>query len=151
WLLLATPLCWQVSHLVVLRGLIGVPPLVLTSARYLYGGLMLGGAWLVVAGMADVPSPVDLVPLVPLLALQGCVLAYGGTLLWYQAITRLDLTRATAIVVPGVPLLAFGASFLLLGEVATARQWIGLLLTAIGVLAFVSAPHAGGRDVTSDQ
>jgi drug/metabolite transporter (DMT)-like permease len=80
--------------------------------------------------------------LLPLLALQGVVLAYVGTNLWYQAITRLDLPRTTAIVVPSIPLLSFGASFLLLGEVATPAQWAGLALTAMGVLAFVTAPHA---------
>jgi len=44
--------------------------------------------------------------------------------------------------VPSIPLLSLGASFLLLGEVATPRQWLGLLLTAGGVLAFVTAPAA---------
>jgi drug/metabolite transporter (DMT)-like permease len=42
-----------------------------------------------------------------------------------------------------VPLLSFVVSFVLLGEVASARQWAGLALTAAGVLAFVTAPRAG--------
>ena len=71
------------------------------------------------------------------------MLAYVGTNLWYQAITRLDLARTTAIVVPSIPLLSFGASFVLLGEVASPAQWAGLALTAAGVLAFVTAPDAG--------
>jgi drug/metabolite transporter (DMT)-like permease len=75
------------------------------------------------------------------LVLQGVVLFYLGTLLWYETIARLDLARATSIVVPSVPLLSLGASFLLLGEVAQPRQWLGLLTTAAGVLAFVTAPH----------
>ena len=48
WLILATPLCWQLSHLVVLRGLRGVAavtPSVLTGARYVYGGAILAVAW----------------------------------------------------------------------------------------------------------
>jgi drug/metabolite transporter (DMT)-like permease len=65
-----------------------------------------------------------------------------GTLLWYQTITRIDLGRATAIVVPSIPVLSLGASFLVLGEVATPRQWLGLLLTAAGVLAMVTGPAA---------
>jgi drug/metabolite transporter (DMT)-like permease len=141
WLLLITPLCWQLSHLVVLRGLIGVRPLVLTGARYVYGGALLVGAWCVVRGGVLGLDAAQLLRLVPLLVLQGCVLGYGGTLFWYSAITRLDLTRVTAIVVPAIPLLSFGASFVLLGEVATARQWLGLLLTAAGISAFVTAPH----------
>jgi O-acetylserine/cysteine efflux transporter len=142
WLLLATPLCWQVSHLIVLRTLLGVPPIVLTSARYLYGAALLVPLWLVLDGAA-VPHGIALARLLPLVAVQGCVLGYAGTLLWYSAITRIDLARATAIVVPSVPLLSFAVSFVLLGEVASARQWAGLALTAAGVLAFVTAPRAG--------
>jgi drug/metabolite transporter (DMT)-like permease len=140
WLILATPLCWQLSHLVVLRGLPGVPPPVLTGARYVYGGLMLAVAWLALGG-----TPAELAALrpgLPLLALQGTVLAYLGTMVWYAAIARLDLARTTAIVVPSIPVLSLGATFVLLGEIPTARQALGLLLTAAGVFAFVTAPHA---------
>jgi len=141
WLLLATPLCWQVSHLIVLRGLAGVPPVILTSARYLYGGILLALVWAAVGDRAALPAAGELLRLAPVLAVQGCILGYAGTLFWYQAIKRLDLARATAIVVPAVPLLSLAASFAILGEVASARQWVGLLLTAGGILAFVTAPH----------
>ena len=140
WLILATPLCWQLSHLVVLRGLPGVAPPVLTGARYVYGGAMLAVAWLAVGGGA--PQLAALRPTLPLLALQGVVLSYLGTIVWYGAIARLDLARTTAIVVPSIPVLSLGATFVLLGEVPTARQALGMLLTAAGVLAFVTAPHA---------
>jgi O-acetylserine/cysteine efflux transporter len=140
WLILLTPLCWQLSHLVVLRGLPGVAPPVLTGARYIYGGAMLAVAWLALGGgAADVGA---LRPTLPLLALQGTVLSYLGTIVWYGAIARLDLARTTAIVVPSIPVLSLGATFVLLGEVPTARQALGMLLTAAGVLAFVTAPHA---------
>ncbi len=136
WFLLATPLCWQLSHLVVLRQLVGVPAIVLTSARYLNGGLLLGLAWFAIDGHAAGVD--DLRRLLPLLALQGCILGYGGTLLWYLAIARIDLARATAIVVPSIPLLSLGASFAILGEVATPPQWAGMALTAVGILVFVA-------------
>jgi len=143
WFLLATPICWQLSHLIVLRRLGGVPPLVLTGARYIYGGLVLALLWLSVGTRATLPGASELVTLLPLLALQGAVLGYVGTLFWYQAITRIDLARTTAIVVPSIPVLSLAASFLLLGEVASARQWLGLLLTAAGIATFVTAPHEG--------
>jgi len=139
-LLLVTPLCWQLSHLLVLRRLVGTPPLVLTGARYVYGGVWLGLGFALRGG--SLPPWGELGPLLPVLALQGVVLSVLGTLLWYQTLARLDLGRATAIVVPSIPLLSLGASFLLVGEVATARQWLGLALAAAGVLAFVTAPHA---------
>jgi probable blue pigment (indigoidine) exporter len=145
-LLLATPLCWQASHVIVLSRLRGISPPVLTGARYVYGGLLLslffGARALVAPAGAALPPPDVLPSLMPLLALQGVVLAYVGTNLWYQAIARLDLARTTAIVVPSIPLLSFAASFVLLGEVASTTQWLGLAFTAAGVLAFVTGPDA---------
>ncbi|MBI4518249.1 MAG: DMT family transporter [Deltaproteobacteria bacterium] len=146
WILLATPLCWQLSHLVVLRGLAGVSPSVLTGARYINGSVLLALAWLASGGVSSLPAATELLRQLPLLAVQGVVLSYAGTLAWYQAIARLDLARTTAIVVPSIPLLSLAASFLLLGEVPTAQQWIGLLLTAAGVLVFVTAPHVAAAD-----
>jgi len=142
WILLATPLCWQLSHLIVLRRLVGMSPSVLTGARYIHGGILLTLGWLLSGGLNRLPDATVFLGQLPWLALQGMVLSFGGTLLWYGAITRLDLARSTAIVVPSVPLLSLGASFAVLGEVPTAQQWIGLLLTGAGVMAFVTAPHA---------
>ena len=143
-MLLATPLCWQISHLIVLRGLIGVSPPVLTGARYIHGGILLLLYWAATNGFAIMPCGARLASALPLLAVQGVITSYGGTLAWYQAVTRLDLARTTAIVVPSIPLLSLAASFAILGEVPTVWQLAGLLLTASGVLAFVTAPHAGG-------
>ncbi|MFN8644602.1 MAG: DMT family transporter [Candidatus Binatia bacterium] len=137
WFLLATPLCWQLSHLVVLRTLVGVPVVILTSARYVYGGALLVALWATLEGPATLPPAAAFWRQAPLLAVQGCVLGYGGTLLWYLAIARIDLARATAIVVPSIPLLALVVSFALLGEVATPAQWAGLALTAVGIGLFV--------------
>lgn len=139
WMLLATPLCWQLSHLVVLRTLAGVPAVVLTSVRYVYGGALLVVLWMLIDdGPTSLPDTSALTASLPLLILQGIVLSYAGTLAWYLAIARLDLTRATAIVVPSIPVLSLAASFVLLGEVATPAQWLGLAITAAGILLFVS-------------
>jgi len=145
-LLLVTPLGWQISHLIVLRGLPSVQPRTLTAARYVYGGAVLALLWFATGGVARLPATPELLRMLPVLVLQGAVLSFVGTLVWYGAIARLDLARCTAIVVPSVPLLSLGASWLLLGEVASTRQWVGLLLTACGVVAFVTAPHATSPD-----
>lgn len=142
WLLLATPLCWQASHLVVLRGLPGTDAFLLAAARFVYGGAVLLAGWLATGGPARMPDPAALAGLAPWLVLQGAVLTYFGTLLWYHSVLRLDLARTTAIVVPAIPLLSFVASFLLLGEVASPRQWAGLALVASGILLYVTAPAA---------
>jgi drug/metabolite transporter (DMT)-like permease len=141
-LLLLAPLCWQICHLVTLRRLRSVEPPLLTGARYVYGGALLAPAAWAFGGPEWLPTVDEIADQLPVLALQGVVLGYVGTMLWYQAIARLDLARATAIVVPSIPLLSLGASFVLVGEVPTLRQTTGMLLTAGGVLAFVTAPHA---------
>ena len=141
-LLLATPLCWQASHLLVLKRLAGLAPPLLTGARYVFGGAVLCLYWALRAGPATIPTPAVLAPLLPMLVIQGLISFYLGTTLWYAAIARLDLARTTAIVVPSIPILSLGASFLLVGEVASPREWAGLLLCVGGVLIFVTAPHA---------
>ena len=105
----------------VLRKLRGISPPVLTGARYVYGGLLLSLFFAACAHRSGRRRAAAAGRAAPAAAarLQGVVLAYVGTNLWYQAISRLDLARTTAIVVPSIPLLSFGASFVLLGEVAT--------------------------------
>ena len=141
-LLLATPLCWQASHLLVLKRLSDLAPPLLTGARYVFGSAILCVYWALRAG-PTVPEPALLGALAPVLVIQGLVSFYFGTSVWYAAIARLDLARTTAIVVPSIPILSLAASFLLLGEVASAREWAGMLLCVGGVSIFVTAPHAG--------
>jgi O-acetylserine/cysteine efflux transporter len=146
-LLLCTPLAWQVSHILVLKRLVSVDPERLTAARYIWGGLLLCpvAALVTLWPVGDVfaaPSLPTLRGLLPMLAIQGVVLFYAGTNLWYQSIARLDLARATSIVVPSIPLLSFVASFLIVGEVPSIWQVGGMVIAATGVLSFVLAPHA---------
>jgi drug/metabolite transporter (DMT)-like permease len=141
-LLLAAPLCWQLSHLIALRGLGGASAAALTAARYVYGALIVGAVWLARADASALPSAADLAAVLPVLALQGVALYWLGTFLWYQTILRLDLARATAIVTPSIPVLSIGASFALVGEVPTAAQAAGIALAATGILFLALASDA---------
>ncbi|MFI5314550.1 MAG: DMT family transporter [Myxococcota bacterium] len=138
--LLATPLAWQSSHWVALKRLSVFDPLQLSAARYVYGTLVLAAVWLAVGGSGGLPSRAALAGFLPVVALQGMLLSFGGTLAWYAAVKRLDLTRATAIVVPSAPIVSLAVSYLVLGEQVTLRQACGFLLTASGVLTFALAP-----------
>jgi drug/metabolite transporter (DMT)-like permease len=86
------------------------------------------------------PAGDELRQLLPVVAVQGALLGFGGTLAWYAAVKRLDLTRTTAIVVPSVPIVSLVVSYLVLGERVSAREAAGFALTAGGVLAFALAP-----------
>lgn len=143
-MLLATPIAWQLAHLLVLRRLPEARPELLTGARYVWGGLWVALAVALSSMLAEgplLPESASEAQL-PLLATQGILLSYCGTMLWYQAIARLDLARATAIVVPSIPLLTMATAFLIVGEVPSTRQAFGLGLVAAGVLSFVRAAHA---------
>ena len=144
-LLLATPLAWQSSHWLALRALDGVNPRLLSAARYVYGALVLLPFWLVVDGVGSLPEPAELAELLPIVAVQGALISYGGTLAWYASIKRLDLARTTAIVVPSAPLLSLVASYLVLAEVVSLRQALGFVVTAAGVLIFALAPNAAAE------
>ncbi len=141
-LLLLTPLAWQSSHWVALRNLDGVNPRLLAAARYLYGTLVLLPIWLLREGPSSLPAADTLVIAAPLLVAQGALTSFLGTLAWYAAVRRLDLTRTTALVVPSGPLLSLAVSYLVLGEMVTPLQAFGFALTASGVLAFALAPSA---------
>ncbi|HXX46920.1 MAG TPA: DMT family transporter [Myxococcota bacterium] len=142
-LLLLTPLAWQASHWVALRNLAEFNPTLLSGARYVYGALVLFLVWLAVEGSAGLPGRGELGGFLAIVAIQGAVLAFGGTLAWYGAVKRLDLTRTTAIVVPSGPIVSLVVSYLLLGEAVTLRQACGFALTAAGVLAFALSPSVG--------
>jgi len=141
-LLLLTPLAWQSSHWVALRNLDEVHPRLLSAARYLYGTLVLLPIWLLREGPASLPPAAELARAAPVLVVQGLLGAFIGTLAWYAAVRRLDLTRTTALVVPSGPLLSLVVSYLVLGELVTPTQAAGFALTASGVLAFALAPSA---------
>ena len=145
-MLLATPLAWQASHWVALKRLASFDPLQLSGARYVYGTLALLPAWLAARGPSALPAPADLAGFLPVVALQGAVLSLGGTLAWYGAVKRLDLTRTTAIVVPSAPIVSLVVSYLVLGEQVTLRQAAGFALTAAGVLVFALNPSVTRHD-----
>jgi len=146
-LILLAPLGWQVSHMLALRVMPPMSPYALTAARYLYGGAGLVLTQMLF-GRASVRS-VDATALA-MATFHGVVLFFCGTLLWYETIRRLDLSRATAIVTPCEPVMSLVLVWALLGGLPNIYQAIGLLLLAPGMWlvvvrakAAVEPPHAG--------
>ncbi len=139
-LLLATPLAWQASHWLALKRLTVFDPLQLSAARYVYGTAVLLALWLATDGPSALPARANLGGFLPGVALQGAVLSFGGTLAWYGAVKRLDLTRTTALVVPSAPIVSLVVSFLVLGEQPSLREVCGFLIASAGVLTFALSP-----------
>ncbi|MDO8432954.1 MAG: DMT family transporter [Candidatus Binatus sp.] len=139
-LVFVTPLFWQISHIV---GLTLMPPLTppcVVGGRFLYASIFLS-ALLLIFRPASLAQLSDL-NAVGVIAITGFFIYFLSALSWYGAISRLSLAWTTALVVPGVPLLSILFAVLFLGEHATTREAIGILIAVGGVIALVLGADA---------
>jgi len=146
-LVLATPLLWQTSHVLSLPVMPPLSAVCMTGARYGYAAILLIVALAVLrpAAMLQLGDPKVLATIVA----TGIVCYFLATLTWYAAISRLSLAWTTALVIPGIPLLSLVCAIVFLGEHATIRDLLGILLAISGVLLLVlgaegvrKTPHA---------
>jgi len=140
-IIFATPLFWQTSHVI---GLKLVPPLTPTSiigGRFLYAAIVLSAMLLVFRrdSLVQLADPVSL----GVILVTGFFVYFLGGLTWYGAINRLSLAWTTALVIPGIPILSILFAVMFLGERATTREVVGILISVSGVLALVlgADPH----------
>jgi len=134
-MLLATPLFWQIGHVISLTAMPPLSPICISGARYIYGGIILPISLIAIdpralGGLAD-PTAIAVI------IFTGVFIYFCGALTWYGAISRLSLSWTTAIVVPGVPVLSIIFALLFLGERATIREMIGIAIAAGGVLGLI--------------
>jgi len=121
-----------------------MPPLTPTSVtggRFLYASIVLTAMLL----MFRRDSLVQLADLTSLgvIAVTGFFIYFLSALTWYSAISRLSLAWTTALVVPGIPILSILFAVMFLGERATSREVVGILISVSDVLALVlgADPH----------
>lgn len=134
-LVAGTPLLWQTSHVLSLPVMPPLSPLCMTAARYGYAAIVLTLA-LAVGNPHAVRQLADPVVLETIVA-TGVVCYFLASTAWYGAITRLSLAWTTALVIPGIPLLSILCAIVFLGERATRRDLIGILISISGVLLLV--------------
>jgi drug/metabolite transporter (DMT)-like permease len=79
----------------------------------------------------------------------GVICYFLASLAWYAAITRLSLAWTTALVIPGIPLLSILCAIVFLGERATLRDVIGILVSICGVLLLVLGAEGARRTPAS--
>jgi drug/metabolite transporter (DMT)-like permease len=139
-LVFITPLFWQTSHVLGLRVMPPLSPFTITGGRFIYAAVVLSALLLAT-------RPEALLQLADARALAvtmatGFFVYFLSALTWYGAINRLSLAWTTALVVPAVPLLSIALSVLFLGERATVREVIGVLIAITGVLTLVLGADA---------
>jgi len=132
-LILLTPLCWQIAHFIS-KKLMSIhqeitPPLIAT-ARTLYGGIFLLILNLLV-GIKDYKNlEVKQVGLV--LLFQGIIGFALHYTIWYEAIKRLNLSKATALV-SVYPTFSILLARLILKEVPNFYQILGFVIIIVGI------------------
>ena len=129
-LLLLTPLFWQLGHAVAKKT--NYSPLTIATLRNTFGGLLL-----------LVPAVITGFAFTKLALAEGVIIALTQGL-WYMAIARINLSKATAILTPAPALTAL-ISITVLGETVTAYHLTGLALITLGTLT-ISREESGVRE-----
>jgi O-acetylserine/cysteine efflux transporter len=140
-LVFMTPLFWQASHVIGLKLMPPLTPISVTGGRFLYASIVMTAMLLVfrrgsIVQLADVDS-------LGVILITGFFIYFISAITWYGAINRLSLAWTTALVVPGIPILSILFAVIFLGERATTREVIGILISVSGVVALVlgADPH----------
>ena len=140
-LVFVTPLFWQASHVMGLKLMPPLTPISITGGRFLYASIVLTAMLLIARrnSLAQLADPTAL----GVVLVTGFFIYFLSALTWYGAINRLSLAWTTALVVPGIPILSILFAVIFLGERATTREVIGILISVSGVVALVlgADPH----------
>jgi len=116
-------------------------PISITGGRFIYASIALTAMLLIVRrdSLAQLADPTAL----GVVLVTGFFIYFLSALTWYGAINRLSLAWTTALVVPGIPILSILFAVIFLGERATMRELIGILISISGVVALVlgADPH----------
>jgi len=147
-MVLITPLFWQASHVMGLSMMPPLSPLTVTSGRMIYAALGLG-ALLILTRPATLPELANVGALTIIVA-TGFFIYFLSALTWYGAISRLSLAWTTALVIPAIPLLSILFAVVFLGERATVREILGVLIAIAGVLALVLGADAHRQHPVGD-
>ncbi len=140
-IIFTTPLFWQASHVMGLKLMPPLTPTSMTGGRFFYASIVLTTLLLIFRrdSIVQLADPTTL----GVIIFTGFFVYFLSGLTWYGAINRLSLAWTTALVVPGIPILSILFAVLFLGERATTREVVGILISVSGVLALVlgADPH----------
>jgi len=132
-LVLLTPLCWQIAHFFSKRLMTEhkkITPMLIATARTLYGGTFL----FILSSINGVNQydKLRITNILLLLIFQGIVGFALHYSIWYEAIKRLNLSKATTLV-SVYPTFSILLAWFILKELPTFYQLAGFALIMIGI------------------
>ena len=129
-LILLTPLFYQISHVIAKRIMKQAGAFAIQAGRHLSAGLTMLFLSSILGmnqfHLLTVPENLAVV------LLFGIVVAGIGTLAWYEAIKRINLSKATALIAP-YSVLSIVFAWLFMNESPSVYQIAGLVLVLAGI------------------
>jgi len=132
-LVLLTPLCWQIAHFFSKRLMTSykeITPMLIATARTLYGGTFL----FILSSIkgSNQYDKLGMTNIMLLLIFQGIIGFALHYSIWYEAIKRLNLSKATTLV-SVYPTFSILLAWLILKEFPTFYQLAGFALIMVGI------------------
>jgi len=142
-LVLLTPLCWQIAHFFSKRLMASykeITPMLIATARTLYGGIFL----FILSSVegANQYDKLRITNILLLLIFQGIIGFALHYSIWYEAIKRLNLSKATTLV-SVYPTFSILLAWIILKEFPTFYQLAGFALIMVGIfgLSGIKSEH----------
>lgn len=144
-LVLLTPLCWQIAHFFSKRLMTShkeITPMLIATARTLYGGI-----FLFILSNIEGTNQYDklgITNILLILLFQGIIGFALHYSVWYEAIKRLNLSKATTLV-SVYPTFSILLAWLILKEVPNFYQLAGFGIIMVGIfgLSGIKSEHRG--------
>ena len=145
YLVLFTPICWQITHLQSKKLMAkdkNISPLIIATVRTLYGGVLLfivNYIWGV--NQFNRLNDTKILFIIFFQGIAGFALQYS---VWYEAIKRINLSKATALVCV-YPIFSIILAWFVLKEIPVINQLIGLGIIMLGIfgLSGIKSEHRG--------
>jgi len=144
-LVLLTPLCWQIAHFFSKRLMTShkeITPMLIATARTLYGGIFL--FILSSAKGMNQYNKLGVKGVLLILLFQGIIGFALHYSIWYGAIKRLNLSKATTLV-SVYPTFSIALAWFILKEIPTFYQLAGFGIIILGIfgLSRIKNEHRG--------
>ena len=134
-LVLLTPLCWQIAHFFSKRLMVAhkeITPMLIATARTLYGGIFL----FILSSIKGINQydKLGVTNVLLILLFQGIVGFALHYSIWYEAIKRLNLSKATTLV-SVYPTFSILLAWFILKEVPNFYQISGFVIIIVGIFS----------------
>jgi drug/metabolite transporter (DMT)-like permease len=144
-LVLLTPLCWQIAHFFSKRLMTShkeITPMLIATARTLYGGIFL--FILSSAKGMNQYNKLGVKGVLLILLFQGIIGFALHYSIWYGAIKRLNLSKATTLV-SVYPTFSILLAWFILKEIPTFYQLAGFGIIILGIFGLlrIKSEHRG--------